>query len=88
MCLVRIRIRIRIINKVTFENLCPEYLIPDTIIIKQRRPYAWLTANNSHVIRKGKIDELKPQFIFDGMCAAYRRKDVLHSHTVLAYLLN
>jgi len=47
-----------------------------------------LTANNSHVIRKGKIDELKPQFIFDGMCAAYRRKDVLHSHTVLAYPLD
>ena len=64
-----------------------EYLIPDTIIIKQRRPYAWLTANKSQIMRKDKIDELQPKLIFEGLCAAYRRKDVLQPHTVLAYLL-
>jgi hypothetical protein len=65
-----------------------EYLIPDTIIIKQRRAYAWLSANNSPIVRKDKITELQPRYLYEGLCAAYKRKaGSLDPHSVVAYLL-
>jgi hypothetical protein len=70
-----------------FEN---EYTIPDTIIIKQRRAYAWLTANKGPIVRKDKISELQPQFILEGLCASYAKHckgGVIHAHTVLAHLV-
>ena len=66
-----------------------EYTIPDTIIIKQRRAYAWLTGNKSAIARKDKISELQPKFILEGFCASYSRHmgGTVHAHTVLAYLV-
>jgi hypothetical protein len=59
------------------------------VIMKQRRVYAWLSANNCNVVRKDKISVLQPSHIFEGLCTAYRRNhnNVLHPNSVLAYLL-
>eukprot|EP00960_Hanusia_phi_P008117 232516-Hanusia_phi.AAC.2 len=65
-----------------------EYLIPDTIIIKQRRAFAWISANDSVIHRREKITDLQPRLLHEGLCQAYKRKGfVLSSSTVLAYLI-
>eukprot|EP00292_Cryptomonas_paramecium_P011349 CAMPEP_0113696394 /NCGR_PEP_ID=MMETSP0038_2-20120614/21467_1 /TAXON_ID=2898 /ORGANISM="Cryptomonas paramecium" /LENGTH=320 /DNA_ID=CAMNT_0000619115 /DNA_START=69 /DNA_END=1027 /DNA_ORIENTATION=+ /assembly_acc=CAM_ASM_000170 len=68
-------------------ELDTELTIPDTIIIKQSRPFAWLSADKNGLQRKDKIQDLQPQLIFEGFCNTYRKRANLQATSVLAYLV-